>query len=174
MQIWDMAQSWDKPPTPTHTLHTPYPLRRIAWRPNHDTELVVVPQVQALVPSSTVSIDPSIASIPQGLDHSSHSPSDDDAHIEVWDVRRHYIAKHAVPTRDGPAVDIVWSGEGALVATFQAGGVRQIDLRDVQAGIDVKVPLDGVPRQVMAWNGRDELVYALDRFKSGEIPFDDL
>jgi hypothetical protein len=155
-----MSQTWDKSPKPVHTLHTPYPLRRIAWRPNHETELVIVPQFQ-----SQTSSDTSISSHPEV------ETKDDDAHLEIWDVRRHYIAKYAIPTSDGPAVDITWSSRDTLVTTFQNGGFAQIDLGDIE---HMKLPLDSVPRQVMAWDGKGEMVYALDRFKSGEIPFDDL
>lgn len=157
-----MSESWDRPPIPVHSLHTAYPLRRVAWRPDHDTELAIVPLNQ---PLATSSIDPSIASTPQGPD--SH-PFDSDVHLEIWDVRRHYIAKYALPTQDGSAVDVAWSDDSSLVACFRDGGFAQLDEKHRF------VPLDTIPRQVMAWSTKGELAYALDRFTPGEVPFDDL
>lgn len=56
----------------------------------------------------------------------------------------------------------------SLVTAFQSGVVAQLDLRDRS------LPLESVPRQVVTWSPQGEVVYGLDRFKAGEIPFDDL
>ena len=156
-----MSQSWDRPPTPVHSLHTAHPLRRIAWRPGHETELVVVPLDQ---PLSSSSIDPTVASVDQGLDV---HHLDDDAHLEVWDVRRHYIAKYALPTQDGSAVSVAWAGNAALVTCFRDGVFAQLDLTHRNT------PLAQIPRQLMAWSAKGEMAHALDRPKPEEIPFDD-
>jgi len=156
-----MSQSWDRLPTPVHSLHTAYPLRRGARPPGPQTQPVILPLDQ---PSASGSIDPSIASIPQGLDL---HPVDDDAHLEIWDVRRHYIAKYTLPSQDGTAVDAAWR-EDSLVVCFRDGGFAQLDLNHRS------IPLERIPRQLMTWSGTGELAYALDRFKPGEIPFDDL
>jgi len=160
-KVWDMSQSWDRPPTPVHSLHTAYPLRRLAWRPGHETELVIVP-LEA--PSSSGPSDPSADSVQQGLDL---HPQDGDAHLEIWDVRRHYVAKFALPTQDGSAVEVAWTYDN-LIACFRDGVFAQLDLKHRT------IPLEQVPRQIMAWSAREELAYGLDRFKVGEIPFDDL
>jgi hypothetical protein len=156
-----MSVNWEKTPTPTHTLHTAYPLRKVAWRPERETELAIVPLNQP-ISSST---DPSISSITAGIE----ATADEDAHLEIWDVRRHYIAKYALPTSDGTAVDIAWGEDrDSLVACFQSGVMAQMDVRTRV------LPLEDVPRQLMAWSAGGEMAYALDRFKAGEIPFDDL
>lgn len=164
-----MSQNWEKQPTPLHTLHTPYPLRRISWRPDHPTELAIIPLNQPLAAGS---IDPTVSSVSQGLgqDHA-HSPTsiDEDAQLEIWDVRRHYVAKYRVPTRAGTAVDAIWHDGDTLVTTFQSGVFGQYDLKNRSTPL-----INGVPRQVTAWSPRGELAYAIDRFKLGEIPFDDL
>jgi hypothetical protein len=155
-QVWDMAASWDKNPTPTHTLHTAYPLRRVSWCPGNETELVVVPIHQ---PVSSAA-DASVAKTKTGAEAS----ADEDAHIEVWDVRRHYIAKYAMPTSDGPAADIAWGEDPqTMVACFQTGVLAQIDTRNRY------LPIEEVPRQVMSWSVSGEMAYALDRFKAGEV-----
>lgn len=159
-----MSQSWDQIPTPVHTLHTAYPLRRVAWRPQHATEIAIVPMSQQSVAATLV--DPSIASVSQGLGQESVT-LDEDSHIEIWDVRRHHIAKYALPTIDGAAVEAAWSDENCLVTAYQNGMFGQLDMRYKT------IPLDSVPRQVMSWSSHGEMAYGIDRFKQGEIPFDD-
>lgn len=161
-----MSNQWDRPPLPVHTLHTGFPLRRVAWRPGHDTELAIVP----LAPQSSSSspMDGATGTKPSRAENESHS-IDDDAHIEIWDVRRHYIAKYAMASGEGTAIAIEWSDEDTFVSAFQNGGFVQIGIKSQKA-----LPLDNIPRQVMAWNSRGELAYALDQFKLGEIPFDDV
>ena len=160
-----MSTTWDRPPTPVHTLHTAYPIRRVQWRPKHDTELAIIPYSQ---PLSSVSVDPTIASIPQGLDAHQYQ-ADDDAHIEVWDVRRHYIAKYAIETHDGAAIALNWSDEDTIVTAFQNGTFAQSSIKAQKT-----LPVETIPRNITAWNVRGEMAYAIDRFKAGEIPFDDL
>jgi hypothetical protein len=159
-----MSQSWEKVPTPVHTLHTAYPLRRVAWRPEHATEIAIVPMSQQSVAATLV--DPSISSVSQGLGQESVA-LDEDSHIEIWDVRRHHVAKYALPTIDGAAVEAAWSDESCLVTAYQNGMFSQLDMRSRT------IPLDTIPRQVMSWSSHGEMAYGIDRFKQGEIPFDD-
>ncbi|OCF77880.1 hypothetical protein I204_01883 [Kwoniella mangroviensis CBS 8886] len=176
VQIWDMGQQWDKPPGPVHSLHTAYPVRRVAWRPDHPTELVVVPLIQPVTSADpTLSPNPSSVTLSSDGDSASHAGLDEDAHLEIWHVRRHYIAKYAIPTQDGGAVDIAWAnGDDNLVACFQNGGFAQMELRGPSGVGSLPLPLDQVPRQLVGWSPRGEMVYAVDRFKLGEIPFDDV
>ena len=157
VQIWDMSQNWDRQPSPIHTLHTSQPVRRLAWRPSHHTELVIVPN-----PISTTAIDPTIASIPQGLE--SYQAADE--FCEIWDVRRHYIAKYAVPSPDGTPVGLDWWNEDSLLGVFPSA-FTSIDISEKI------LPLESLPRQLMAWNHRGELAYGIDKFNEGEVPFDD-
>ena len=155
-----MGSMWDRPPTPVHVLHAAHPLRRVAWRPEHETELVIVPLNQPFATSGTIDhgVSPGIEAY----------AADEDGHLEIWDVRRHYVAKYAVPSQDGTGVDAVWADDQTVVACFQAGGFAQCDLRHNT------VPLEQIPRHVMAWNAQGEFAYTLDQFKQGEIPFDDI
>lgn len=153
MQIWDMSQSWDKPPIPLHTLHTAHPVRRVSWRPSRPTELAIVPMSLPVL----------------GSEFEVGESTDTDAHIEIWDVRRHYIAKYALPSSDGVAIDIAWGEDSSSIVTaFQNGVLAQLDVRERT------LPLEGIPRQLVGWSPHGEIVYGLDRFKAGEIPFDDL
>ncbi|OXG16009.1 vacuolar protein [Cryptococcus neoformans Tu259-1] len=197
VQIWDMNQSWEKAPTAIHSLHTAHPVRRIAWRPDHPTELLVVPLTQPL--SSSNSLDPALPASPPPppppppalLSASSSTDNklnmftttttrdeptmdDDSARLEIWHVRRHYIAKYAIPSQDGVAVDASWRGSSGLVVTFQNGGFAQLDIpRKLNSGL-IPLPLDQIPRQIAGWSAKGDLYFAIDKFRAGEIPFDDL
>ncbi|WWC73599.1 uncharacterized protein I206_107571 [Kwoniella pini CBS 10737] len=173
VQIWDMNQQWDKPPSPVHSLHTSHPVRKISWRPDHPTELVVVPLIQPLTTADS-SLSPKPDSVTQS-DYFSHEHQDEDAHLEIWHVRRHYIAKYAIPSQDGIAVDVTWSnGDNNLVACFQNGGFAQMEVKGKFGVGSLPLPLDQVPRQVISWSPKGEMVYAVDKFRMGEIPFDDV
>ncbi|OCF34320.1 hypothetical protein I316_03834 [Kwoniella heveanensis BCC8398] len=174
VQIWDMAQSWEKAPTPLHTIHTSHPVRRIAWRPNHPTELLVVPLIQPLT-SSDPGLSTNLASVSLAAPDPTPSTLEEDAHLEIWHVRRHYVAKYALPTQDGVAIDVSWSnGDDNLVACFQNGGFAQMEVKGKLGVGGLPLPLDQVPRQVVSWSPKGEFAYAIDRFKLGEIPFDDV
>jgi hypothetical protein len=164
-QVWDMSLQWDKPASPVHVLHTAYPLQSIQWRPGHDTELAIIPSSQ---PTPSASVDPSLGSAPQGLG-SGQQQVDDEAHLEVWDVRRHYVAKYAIGTTDGAAASLHWADDDTIVTAFRNGTFSQMDIRPSRT-----IPLDSVPRNITAWNKRGEMAFAMDRFKLGEMPFDDL
>jgi hypothetical protein len=154
-----MSQAWDKIATPTHTLHTAHPVRCVDWRPNHPTELVVVPFniLTSAAPDPTR---------PEQI------PDESDSSLEVWDVRRHHVAKYALPGSDGNAVAAIWDDADTLVACYEGGGLVQ---RDLNSRIVPKtLPLEHIQRQVTAWSAKGELAYALDKFRPGEIPFDDM
>ncbi|KIR41404.1 hypothetical protein I307_03952, partial [Cryptococcus deuterogattii 99/473] len=100
----------------------------------------------------------------------------DSAHLEIWHVRRHYIAKYSIPSQDGVAVDASWRGHAGsgLVVTFQNGGFAQLDIpRKLNSGL-IPLPLDQIPRQIAGWSAKGDLYFAIDKFKPGEVPFDDL
>ncbi|KLT45836.1 WD40 repeat-like protein [Cutaneotrichosporon oleaginosum] len=163
VQIWDMSQPWEKGATATHVLHTTYATRRVDWRPSHATELVVVPWDQL---TATASPDSNRPEAPPPL------PLESEQSLEVWDVRRHYIAKYALPGHDSMAIAASWDDEDTVVACYQNGGLVQIDLHSRVA--PKTLPLETIPRQVVAFSSKGEVAYAIDRFKLGEIPFDDV
>jgi len=79
------------------------------------------------------------------------------------------VAKYAVASSDGAAIALEWSDDNTIMTAHQNGMFVQADIRPSS-----KLPLEDIPRNVMGWNARGELAYAIDRFKSGEVPFDDL
>ena len=120
-----MSHAWDKPTAPTHVLHTAYPLKKVQWRPSHDTEIAIVP---SFLNTASASVDPKIGSIPQGLGSDLYQ-IDQDPHIEVWDVRRHHVAKYAIASNDGAAIALEWTDENTVVTAFQNGTFGQMDIR---------------------------------------------
>lgn len=155
-----MGQTWDKGAAAAHVLHTAHQVRCVDWHPTHPTELVVVPFDHVTAPAG----DPTRPA-ETTLDES-------DSALEVWDVRRHYVAKYALPGIEGNAVSAIWDDNDALVACYQNGSLAQIDLNSKTA--PKTYPLESIPRQMSACSVKGELAYALDRFKLGEIPFDDM
>ncbi|GMK56594.1 hypothetical protein CspeluHIS016_0304340 [Cutaneotrichosporon spelunceum] len=163
VQVWDMSKPWDKGATATHILHTAYAIRGVDWRPSHPTEVVVVPWDQL---TATASPDSNRLEAPPSL------PLESEQSLEVWDVRRHYIAKYTLPGHDSTAIAASWVDDDTVVACYQNGGLVQIDLHSRVA--PKAIPLETIPRQFVTFSCKGEVAYAVDRFKLGEIPFDDV
>lgn len=122
-----MSSDAHMPKTPTYTLHTQFPIRKVLWRPGsaYECELAVVsnaessgtgpaesaspsavpsphlgfsvlpPELKNLTPMSGVSLDDR-----HGTNGGSESPSNTKNTtgdpVEIWDVRRGFIAKWRV------------------------------------------------------------------------------
>ncbi|EPQ54919.1 WD40 repeat-like protein [Gloeophyllum trabeum ATCC 11539] len=89
--------------------------------------------------------------------------------VDVWDVRRGWVAKWAVAESEG-ATDIAWRDSHALWAHHASGAFAQLDVRNATR------PLDAVPRAALSWHARGALAFAVDRggAGTGEVPFDDV
>lgn len=96
---------------PVYTLHTSFPVRRVAWRPNYECELAVTSYLEGSANSQpNPALDLSTAGPPASPRISNLVPPEvvqseqnralysrlGDP-VEVWDVRRGYIAKWSVP-----------------------------------------------------------------------------
>lgn len=119
IQVWDMTPSAGEAHVsrkPVYTMHTSFPVRRVAWRPGYECELAVTSYLDVATGAQSGQAFESsgsslglISSSPQlGL---SHLTSQDEAReddklvqgsttvgnpIEIWDVRRGYVAKWTV------------------------------------------------------------------------------
>lgn len=96
-------------------------------------------------------------------------------HIEIWDVRRSWVAKYVLSDNisDGPVTELVWPSGGArpggaLWVAYTGGAFAQHDLRNVFR------PLDSVPRSGVTWETRGVVAFAVDAVERGEIPYDDV
>ncbi|KZT07377.1 uncharacterized protein LAESUDRAFT_677793 [Laetiporus sulphureus 93-53] len=90
--------------------------------------------------------------------------------IELWDVRRGYIAKWAIErsAMEGGVTDVVFGDSHAIWAQYSSGAFAQLDLRQATR------PLDAIPRTAMSWTAAGSLAFVTDRPSRWEIPYDDI
>ncbi|KAI0766904.1 hypothetical protein BD413DRAFT_567976 [Trametes elegans] len=90
--------------------------------------------------------------------------------VEIWDVRRGYIAKWVVngSAVEGGVTDIDFRDSHALWALHSSGMFSQLDLRQSRK------PLDSVPRSAISWNTTGSIAFVTDQPKRWEIPYDDI
>jgi hypothetical protein len=172
-QIWDLSPP-DGPSAPVHTLHTPYPVRRIGWRPGHETEIAVLSSPDTPVTKRPQSMTDIVATASE-MEEVEDTTVMEESRLEIWDVRRGHLSKYLLgkaprhtEAGGGAVTEISWADGGALQSTYSNGAFVQHDIRQHFR------PLDHLPKQVVAWSSRGESTVALDRFSKGEIPFDDV
>ncbi|KAF9475478.1 hypothetical protein BDN70DRAFT_883675 [Pholiota conissans] len=220
VKVWDLTSpsaSVHIPHKPTYTLHTPFPIRRLAWRPGYECELAIVSNTDYSTHTLDVSSSNPAAISPgslsrvnsgSGLDtimrsggavsgHHQHeypggvkdkqqhlvvpgqpSPagegkalfsSSGDA-VEIWDVRRGWIAKWRVTgsASEGGATDIAFSDSHALWMQHVSGAFSQLDLRDATK------PIDSIPRAAATWEVTGSMAFVVDKKEKWEVPYDDI
>ncbi|KAL4244097.1 GATOR2 complex protein WDR24 [Abortiporus biennis] len=185
---------------PTYTLHTSFPVRRVIWRPGvaYECELAVVSNTEFAASGPVDSASPSVLSSPhmsstalpsivdphhsqfQGLgpedprqNHSLHSPSGKNEMgdpVEVWDVRRGYVAKWLVrgSAVEGGVTDVAFPDPYSMWAQHVSGSFSQFDMRQTAR------PIDAMPRFAATWDAAGSLAFVADKPKKFEIPYDDL
>ncbi|OJT12907.1 hypothetical protein TRAPUB_10538 [Trametes pubescens] len=96
--------------------------------------------------------------------------SDGSDPVEIWDVRRGFIAKWMVngSAVEGGVTDIEFGDSHSLWAVHQSGTFSQLDLRQSRK------PLDAIPRTAISWNTTGAIAFVTDRPKRWEIPYDDI
>lgn len=188
VKVWDITVPGGGthiPRRPAYVLHTAGPVRRVAWRPGAECELAVTPYLEG---SANTQANPALditagggapgsprigAAVPPVL------TSTDDGKalcsrvgdpVEVWDVRRGYIAKWTVrgSAVEGGVTDIAFADTNTLWAEHFSGTFSQLDLR-----LSVKT-LDAVPRAALSWDIAGSLAFVTDRPKRWEVPYDDV
>jgi hypothetical protein len=159
----------EMPTYPYHTIHTPHPVRRLAWRPGHDTEIAVV-SIPTTAPTGGSSTPMQET---KNLEDDTSPAQTDESRLEVWDVRRGHVAKYILGKASrfgetGAVTDLIWPDGDAIQTCYSNGAIAQHDIRS-----HIR-PLDHIPRQAIGWSPQGELTVALDRWVVGEIPFDDM
>ncbi|KAI1785177.1 hypothetical protein LXA43DRAFT_929347 [Ganoderma leucocontextum] len=191
-EVWDLtpADTRHKAHHPTYTLHTAFPVRRVLFRPGYECELAIVSNADFGTGTEFGHGAPSPGSAglpaavtPRGvaahLDASgsegtitpeSRSKNEGSDPVEIWDVRRGYIAKWVVngSAVDGGVTDIDFADSHALWALHQSGTFSQLDLRQCRK------PLDAIARSAVSWNTSGSIAFVIDRPKRWEIPYDDV
>lgn len=122
VKVWDLTgDNVHIPHKPTYTLRSAYPVRRIAWRPGYECEIAIVSNNDY----STHTLDAPGSSLSSGIgldatkavDPLKDKVSSSGDAIEIWDVRRGWIAKWRV---SGSASDGGATGGYAAIFTGAA------------------------------------------------------
>ncbi|KIL58397.1 hypothetical protein M378DRAFT_112090 [Amanita muscaria Koide BX008] len=190
VKVWDLTAPGSVshiPSKPTYILHPRYPVRRILWRPGYECEIAVisnpdVSHMSSVAPSllprtpgtdtATQSSEMEMQSTPNVESRGSGptSAAADDA-IEIWDVRRGWVAKWSV-RRSGAegslTADVEFADSHAMWTLHHSGGFSQLDLRDATK------PIDAVPRVALTWSASESITFASDQGHQSEVPYDDI
>ncbi|PIL25467.1 hypothetical protein GSI_13357 [Ganoderma sinense ZZ0214-1] len=193
VKVWDLTQgdSRHKAHHPVYTLHTSFPVRRVLFRPGYECELAVVsnadfgtttefahtttsPGSAGLTPGAVTPRPVTTHLGSNGGDGTStpegRSKGEGSDPVEIWDVRRGYIAKWVVTgsALEGGVTDIDFADSHALWALHQSGTFSQLDLRQCRK------PLDAITRSAVSWNTSGSIAFVTDRPRRWEIPYDDV
>ncbi|KAG7450975.1 WD40 repeat-like protein [Guyanagaster necrorhizus] len=90
--------------------------------------------------------------------------------IEIWDVRRGWIAKWSVTGSaiEGGVTDMTFGDSHAIWAQHSSGMFSQIDLRDATK------PLDAITKVSASWEASGTLAFVSNDKKLWEPPYDDV
>ncbi|EAU84127.2 hypothetical protein CC1G_08668 [Coprinopsis cinerea okayama7 len=90
--------------------------------------------------------------------------------IEIWDVRREWIAKWSVngSSLEGSISDIAFGDSDALWAQHSSGTFSQFDLRETSK------PIDAINRVVTTWDPTGCVTFVTENKVVAEPPYDDL
>lgn len=187
VKIWDLSgtsASSHIPTKPTYTLHPAYPVRRVLWRPDYPCELALVSNTEVGAGSgSELMVSPRLQNITTpfiaaacGVDTKDkpNKPGVAGDAVEIWDVRRGWIAKWTVEASasEGGVTDAVFRDSHSIWTQHSSGMFAQIDLRTSAR------PIDGVPRVALSWNVGEtkdgSLAFITDRKVRYEVPYDDV
>ncbi|KAI0028375.1 hypothetical protein K488DRAFT_11759, partial [Vararia minispora EC-137] len=185
VKVWDLNSSGNTAhisQIPTYTLFTSFPVRRALWRPDYECELAIVSNAEFGTGSSAdigegeerSPAQPILSSSPEvelGLQAANvPRPTDTGDPIEIWDVRRSYLAKWVVQgsTIEGGVTDTIFRDSHALWAVHSSGTFSQLDVRNSYR------PIDAVPRNSVAWDAGGTIAFVSDRYSRFEVPYDDV
>lgn len=141
---------------PLHTIHTPYPVGKLGWRPFYDTEVLVIPYHGGWTPAK-----PQENSETRFDSNEKYAP-------QIWDVRKGWLAKWQLPTIDGPVTDVAFNEGNAAQVVYKSGAFAQLDLREATR------PVDTIGRHALSWNANSSLFFVADPVPLSEPPYDDL
>ncbi|ETW85124.1 hypothetical protein HETIRDRAFT_424556 [Heterobasidion irregulare TC 32-1] len=180
VKAWDMTTPGNLSHisyVPAYTLSVSFPVRRVLWRPGYECEVAVVSNWESGIGSNQ---DLSASGSENGAvaegenDVVAPVPTrvggDTGDAVEIWDVRRGYIAKWAVggSAVEGGVTDIAFADSHALWAQHSSGTFSQLDLRHSTR------PLDLIPRVAVTWDATGTLAFVSDKRLRWEVPYDDI
>ncbi|KDQ32912.1 hypothetical protein PLEOSDRAFT_1110308 [Pleurotus ostreatus PC15] len=174
VKVWDLSSTSHLQHKPTYTLHPSFPVRRVMWRPSYPCEVAVVSNAEFGSGSNPDMAAPdagSGTSSPDGRDRASiRTKQYAGDPIEIWDVRRGWIAKWSVngSASEGGVTDIAFGDSHAIWAQHSSGTFAQLDLRNCTK------PLDSIPRVAVSWAPSGALALVSDTKPRREVPYDDI
>ncbi|KAG1785218.1 uncharacterized protein HD556DRAFT_1423791 [Suillus plorans] len=187
VKVWDLATSGTSvhiAHQPTYTLHPSFPVRRVLWRPEFPSEIALVSNEdfgggsgsELLASPRLQSATPAFINASSSVTKDKDPKSNGADAVEIWDVRRGWIAKWTVEVSvsEGGVTDAIFRDSHALWVQHASGTFAQVDLRR-----SVR-PIDAVPRVALSWNvGVDgdtdgTLAFVSDRRARWEVPYDDI
>ncbi|KIM74206.1 hypothetical protein PILCRDRAFT_711720 [Piloderma croceum F 1598] len=187
VKIWDASLS-HIPHKPTYTLHPSFPVRRVLWRPEYECELALVSNEDFGSGSGSggeVSAGGGAGASPDFTDMGGIVGRGSDSGlgslggkgkgfsgdaVEIWDVRRGWIAKWAVggSAIEGGVADIAFADSHTIWAQHPSGTFSQLDIRQSSR------PIDAIPRTCVSWEAGGGLAFVSGRKSPWEVPFDDV
>lgn len=187
VKVWDLATSGTSvhiAHQPTYTLHSSFPVRRVLWRPEFPSEIALVSNEdfgggsgsELLASPRLQSATPAFINASSSVTKDKDPKSNGADAVEIWDVRRGWIAKWTVEVSmsEGGVTDAIFRDSHGLWVQHASGTFAQVDLRR-----SVR-PIDAVPRVALSWNvGVDgdtdgTLAFVSDRRARWEVPYDDI
>lgn len=172
VKVWDLTGPHFER-VPAYTLTTQFPIRRVRWRPGYECEIAVASNAE--IGACAVS-DLSDCGVAEDVDlekpevATPKRRADMGYAVEIWDVRRGYIAKWLVggSAIEGGVTDIDFRDSHALWTQHSSGTFAQLDLRNSYR------PLDAVPRLAASWSVTHSLTFVTDKKTQWEVPYDDI
>ncbi|TFY81832.1 hypothetical protein EWM64_g2172 [Hericium alpestre] len=185
VKVWDLTSAGAShiAHVPTYTLSTSFPVRKVLWRLSYECELAVVSNAEFGTGSSQDLLGGGGQSATEAADSEQLSKSDGESAkqppkvssdtgdaVEIWDVRRGYIAKWRVggSSSEGGATDIEFADSHALWVQHASGTFSQLDLRHSYR------PLDAIPRVATTWEASGSFAFVADKAPQWEVPYDDI
>jgi hypothetical protein len=193
-QVWDASLA-HIPHKPTYTLHPSFPVRRVLWRPEYECELAIVSNHEYGANSGAAG-DVSADLLDVGVRGEGGLARGRGDAVEIWDVRRGWIAKWAVGgsameggvagefvilpfphmvlflnregVLTGDIIDIAFADPHTIWAQHSSGTFSQLDLRHSFK------PIDAIPRTSVTWEAGGSLAFLSGRQNRWEVPFDDV
>ncbi|KDQ51501.1 hypothetical protein JAAARDRAFT_210996 [Jaapia argillacea MUCL 33604] len=199
VKVWDLSNTSltsHIPNKPTYTLHTSYPVRKVLWRVGFECELAVVsnscvdfggadpsisgvgaaPDIQGKDPGLGLGLGLGLGgtgdgeSMVEGRSASRVARGGGVDPVEVWDVRRGWVAKWRVggSAVEGGVTDIAFGDSHAIWAHHSSGTFSQLDLRRSTK------PIDAITRVALSWEASGGLGFVVEKKVKWEVPYDDI
>ncbi|EMD38736.1 hypothetical protein CERSUDRAFT_112461 [Gelatoporia subvermispora B] len=207
VKVWDLTAPSSKSHishTPTYTLRTAYPIRRLLWRPDYECELAIVSNADFSTGSEFSLAHGAGGSgsqpglrlgVTSGPGAAVSSPKLEMLKPSTSDTMLAKDRRSSSASRHGSSDPIeIWDVRRGHIAKWMLdrsavdGGVTDLEFGDSSviwaqhhSGTfsqldlrDASRPVDAIPRAALSWHAAGCLTFAADKPKRWEIPYDDV